>query len=65
MCDHIFILIVVMILGGAAGGLASWLLAPADEQDGAGVRFGMKGYIVVGIVAASSCRCSSAWRRAS
>ncbi len=52
MYDHIFILIVVMILGGAAGGLASWLLAPVDEQDGAGVRFGVKGYIAVGIVAA-------------
>ena len=40
-----------MILGGAAGGLASWVLAPADEQEG-GVRFGIIGYVSVGVVAA-------------
>ncbi len=50
---HYFILIIVMILAGAAGGFASWLLAPADEQEGGGgVRFGMFGYVAVGIVAA-------------
>ncbi len=50
---HYVILIIVMILAGAAGGFASWLLAPADEQEGGGgVRFGMFGYVAVGIVAA-------------